>query len=344
MLTSIAEMPLVSIVTPAYNHEPFIGACIESVLRQDYTRWEQIIIDDGSTDGTAEAVRRYSDPRIRYVYQPNQGIEALAHTYNRALGMAQGSLIAILEGDDTWPAEKLSRQIPCFGDPEVVLAFGEEQDIDVNGRPASGSSGTSRRRMKLPRSVLFNDPVRSATVHLLSIDGLSFIPPSTVVLRRSALEEIGGFQYVPGICPTDIPTFIRLSLRGKFHYAKEVMGCRRRHLSSATLQFLQAMSTTPAKFILAQAESPDLGLSEQQRDRIKRSWRGRASTAEFTTGRIRLLERKWVEARHHFSRAIRPGRPRILAAAAMGWALSWFHCDLEGLFQLAGRSPLKSSD
>lgn len=344
MLNSIADVPLVSIVTPAYNHEKFIGDCIESVLRQQYTHWEQIIIDDGSTDGTAEVVRRFSDPRIRYVHQANQGIEALAHTYNRALGMARGSLIAILEGDDAWPAGKLSQQVPYFADPAVVLAFGEERDIDVNGRLASGRSGTSRRRMKLPRSILFNDPIRSATVRLLSIDGLSFIPPSTVVLRRSALEEIGGFQYVPGICPTDIPTFIKLSLMGKFCYTNDVIGYRRRHLSSATLQFLQPMSTTPAKFILERADSPDLGLSEEQRNRIKRSWRGKASAMEFTTGRMRLLERRWVEARHHFSRALRPGRPPILAAAAIGWALSWFHRDLEGLFQLAGRIPLKSSD
>jgi hypothetical protein len=335
---------LVSIVTPAYNHEKFIGACIESVLRQEYTHWEQIIIDDGSTDRTGDMVRRFSDPRIRYVHQANQGIEALAHTYNRALGMAQGSLIAILEGDDVWPAGKLSAQVPCFSDAAVVLAFGEEQDIDVAGRPASGSSRTSRRRRKLPRSVLFNDPVRSATVHLLSVEGLSFIPPSTVVLRRSALEEIGGFQYVPGICPTDIPTFLQLSRLGKFHYAKQVLGCRRRHLSSATLQFLQSMSTTPAKFILERAESSDLGLSQQQRDKIRKSWRGNTSAMEFTTGRMRLLDRKWGEARRHFSRAIRPGGPRILAAAAIGWALSWFHRDLEGLFQLAGRAPLKSSD
>jgi len=335
---------LISIITPTFNHEQFIGACIESVLAQDYSRWEQIVIDDGSTDRTAEVVRNFSDPRIRYLYQPNQGIEALAHTYNRALESAKGSLIAILEGDDAWPARKLSTQLSHFDDPDVVLAFGEEQDIDANGVAASSSSRTSRRRMKLPRSVLFNRPIRSAIPHLLRAEGLSFIPPATVVIRRSALEQIKGFQYVPGICPTDIPTFIRLALIGNFYYTNDVMGFRRRHARSATFQFLQAMSSTPREFILTQTDSPELRLSEAQRDTIKKSWQLKTSSREFTAGRLCLLERRWAEGRCHLFRAIRPGPPHIVAAAVAGWVLSWFHCDIEGLFQLAGRVPLRPID
>src|SRR4051812_29758132 len=103
--------PLVSVITPTYNHEKFISACIESVMAQTYTKWEQIIIDDGSTDGTAEIIRSYRDPRINYVHQPNQGIEQLAISYNRALEVATGELIGILEGDDTWPDNKLERLV-----------------------------------------------------------------------------------------------------------------------------------------------------------------------------------------------------------------------------------------
>ncbi len=335
---------LVSIITPTYNHDRFIGPCIESVFRQSYENWEMVIIDDGSTDRTAEVISQYRDPRIRYLYQENQGIEALAHTYNRALGIATGSLIAILEGDDAWPNNKLAAQVPRFDDPDIVLAFGEETDIDVNGRPANSASRTSRRRRKLPRSVLFNEPVRSSTGYLLTMEGQSFIPPATVVIRRSALEAIGGFQYVSGICPTDVPTFLRLSRVGEFHYTQEVMGLRRRHSSSATLQFLQPMSSTPQDFIFTQIDSPELGLEETQRTAIKKSWQSRSSAREFTSGRLCLLEHDWVEARQHFIRAFHPGQPRIFAGAVAGWLLSWFHADLEGLFQLAGRVPLKPSE
>jgi GT2 family glycosyltransferase len=341
---SIDSRKLVSIVTPVYNHGRFIAACIESVLGQSYQDWELLIIDDGSADGTAEVIRRYSDPRIRYFHQENRGIEALAHTYNRALALARGELIAILEGDDTWPSHKLAAQVARFDDPEIVLAFGEETDIDVHDRRAKSSSRTSRRRRKLPWSILFNDPVRSSTPHLLTMEGQSFIPPVTVVIRKSALEAIGGFQYVPGICPTDVATFLRLSLVGKFHYTEEVMGFRRRHSSSATLQFLQPMSVTPQEFIFKQIDSSELGLGEKQRAAIKKSWHSRTCAREFTTGRLCLLERDWVKARQHFIRAIHPGQLRILAGAAAGWVLSWFHVNLESLFQLAGRIPLKPSE
>ncbi len=87
--------PLVSIITPTYNHEKFIGTCIESVLKQTYQNWEMIIIDDGSTDKTGFIVAKYNDNRIRYVKQENVGIWKLKGTYNKALNMSSGNLIAL---------------------------------------------------------------------------------------------------------------------------------------------------------------------------------------------------------------------------------------------------------
>ena len=63
--------PLVSIITPTYNHEEYIGTCIDSVLNQTYQNWEMIIIDDGSTDKTGYEVTKYNDDRIKYVKQEN---------------------------------------------------------------------------------------------------------------------------------------------------------------------------------------------------------------------------------------------------------------------------------
>jgi glycosyltransferase involved in cell wall biosynthesis len=142
---SSISSPLVSIITPTYNHEKFIRACIESVLRQTYQNWEQIIIDDGSTDATAQIVREYCDDRIRYYYQENAGIEALAHTYNGALSLARGELVAILEGDDFWPGDKLSRMVPAFENSSVVLAYGEMREADIDGEPAKRMSRTARK-------------------------------------------------------------------------------------------------------------------------------------------------------------------------------------------------------
>ncbi len=117
-------VPAVSVITPTYDHAPFLGQCIESVLGQTFPSWEQIIVDDGSRDGTSDVARRYGDPRIRYVRQDNVGLARLPETYNRALSMCRAPLVAILEGDDYWPPDKLQALEPAFEDPGVVLAYG----------------------------------------------------------------------------------------------------------------------------------------------------------------------------------------------------------------------------
>jgi|SRR5215472_9828532 len=340
-ILSASVGPLVSVITPAFNHESFIGACIESVLSQTYPHWEQIIIDDGSTDRTRELVREYSDLRIRLVEQPHQGIEALASTYNRALSTAKGSLIAILEGDDTWPTDKLATMVAVFRDPGTVLAFGDAHDMDDKGVVANWRTRTSRSRALLPKSIFFNDPVRSATSYLLSSGGQSFIPPSTVVIRRNALESIGGFQHVTGIGPVDVPTFARLSLMGKFGYFPQVLGYRRRHLNSATVQYLEPMSNTARDFALAAATDSVFGLTAAERKSVEESWRATPFTAAFWLGRICLINGHTKEARRHFAAAMGARDFRMVLASVIGWGLSWARCDMEGLARFAGQSTLK---
>jgi len=336
--------PLVSIITATYNHEEYVGACIESVLRQTYENWEQIIIDDGSTDRTAEIVRRYRDGRIKYVCQQNRGIEALAQTYNQALTLSKGSLIAILEGDDTWPGGKLRKMVPVFSAGDVVLAYGEMQEIDPEGNSARRISRTSRTRRKLPRSILFNDPVPCAATYMLSVHGHSLIPPATVVIRRSALEAIGGFQYVPNQCFVDFPTFIRLVFEGKFVYLPEVMGHRRMHSASATVQHVRRMATASREHLSVLLRDPRFSLTSADRKAIEKDWQSLVCGEEFALGRLRLLEKRWRDSRSHFSHALRLSDPRTSASAVVGWILSWLHCDLEVLFRLAGRAPQKAAE
>jgi glycosyltransferase involved in cell wall biosynthesis len=100
--------PLVSVITPTYNHERYIAACVESVFGQTYPYWEQVIVDDGSEDGTLEVLSRYRDDRLRVVRLPHRGLAHLGETYNVALAHARGDLIAILEGDDFLPLHRYS--------------------------------------------------------------------------------------------------------------------------------------------------------------------------------------------------------------------------------------------
>ncbi|MGB7570995.1 MAG: glycosyltransferase family 2 protein, partial [Methanothrix sp.] len=72
-----------------------------------YVAWEQIIIDDGSSDQTGEIILKYNDDRIKYIRQEHKGIWRLSEAYNQALQLSNGDYIAILEGDDFWPPNKL---------------------------------------------------------------------------------------------------------------------------------------------------------------------------------------------------------------------------------------------
>jgi hypothetical protein len=336
--------PLVSIITPTYNHEKFIRDCIESVLQQTYREWEQVIIDDGSTDRTAEIVRSIGDSRIRYIHQENKGIEALPHTYNRALGTCSGDLVAILEGDDIWPPEKLSSLLPSFLQHNVVLAYGAVADVAANGKWSGRLGRSVRKRMQLPKRILCNDPPGTATRYMLRADGVDLVPPSTVVIRRAALDSIGGFQYCPGLCVTDFPTFVRLSLAGNFYYRPEVMGYRRRHSGSATFNNLMQIQFRAHEFVQQLLHDRTLSVSVADQVEIEDTWKRSKARLEFTAGRVSLAREDWRAARGHFVQALSPRSPRVLLPAVAGWCLSWLRCDLEGLFSVGGIANLSETD
>ena len=104
-------MPLVSVITPAYNAAAFIGDAIRSVQAQSFQEWEMIVVDDCSGDGTGAVVERFAseDPRIRLIRRAENGGSAASR--NIALKAATGRYIAFLDADDLWLPEKLERQL-----------------------------------------------------------------------------------------------------------------------------------------------------------------------------------------------------------------------------------------
>ena len=99
------ELVKISVIIPCYNHGHFLCNALDSVLAQTFGQWEAIVIDDGSTDTTAEVAGGYSDMRIRYIYQDNAGLSAAR---NRGIYAAKGGYLAFLDADDEWEAEFLS--------------------------------------------------------------------------------------------------------------------------------------------------------------------------------------------------------------------------------------------
>jgi glycosyltransferase involved in cell wall biosynthesis len=124
--------PLVSALVAAYNAEPFIEQALRSALDQDWPALEVIVVDDGSTDGTAAVVEAIGDPRIRLIRQANQGA---CGAVNTALAAARGELLALLDADDVWPAGKLRAQWAVLRErPEVGLVYGDMTVIDADGQ------------------------------------------------------------------------------------------------------------------------------------------------------------------------------------------------------------------
>lgn len=125
-------MPRVSVIMPAYNAEKYIGAAVESVLTQIWQNWELIVINDGSTDSTAEAVKAHGDSRIVLISQENQG-EAAAR--NAGLQRARGRYIGFLDADDLYLPNALSDHVSFLErHPELDVSFSDGYFCDALGR------------------------------------------------------------------------------------------------------------------------------------------------------------------------------------------------------------------
>ena len=123
--------PRVTCVIPSYDYGGYIARALDSVFAQTYPREliEIVVVDDGSTDDTADVVRAYGDS-VRYVHKENGGLNSAV---DRGIAEATGDLIAILDADDTWPEDKVERQVALLESrPEVGLVYGDMEVIDAD--------------------------------------------------------------------------------------------------------------------------------------------------------------------------------------------------------------------
>jgi glycosyltransferase involved in cell wall biosynthesis len=138
---------LVSIITPCYNSEKFIGTTINSVLDQSYTNWEMIIVDDLSTDNSVKIIEKQQtkDIRIKCIRLTKNSGAAVCR--NTAIKIASGRYIAFLDSDDLWVASKLEKQIGFMKANNSVLSFGCYQKIDEAGNLIADSSVFAKEKI-----------------------------------------------------------------------------------------------------------------------------------------------------------------------------------------------------
>jgi glycosyltransferase involved in cell wall biosynthesis len=317
----MTKEPLISIITPTYNHEDFIGECIESVLAQDYHNWEQIIIDDGSTDSTERVVSKYKDERIKYINQENKGIWNLNESYNKALKTSKGELIAILEGDDFWPPSKLSTQLKSFEDQNVVLSWGNVSVTNNKGRIIELSRQNFLDNESLPSKLILKKLFLN-----------NFIPACTVMCKKDALIEIGGFKQPENSPCVDYSTWLQLACTGNFFYLNEMLGYWRRHENQTTLAKKWEMITANKNYSIYFFET----LPQNEKDRIgikvgdiQNEKQHALAALYFHRGRFALHERDWKLAKKNFKKAVNDGNFYLKTKAIIGIIFSQLKLNFE---------------
>lgn len=203
--------PLISVLTPAYNEEAFLGANLESVKRQRYRNVEHVVVDDGSTDATPEILADYeSEYDLRWESKSNEG---LAPTLNRAAELADGEYVVWLNADDVlYGADALATVAEAFqASPEADLLYGSYALINADGRVQYVQAPFPWFR--------WNQLTRTCY-------------GAFIFMRREILADglDTAFDHVP-----DYELYLRKAEEGnRFEYVDEVLFCHRRHADTKT--------------------------------------------------------------------------------------------------------------
>lgn len=314
-----------SIITPTYEHGAYVVECLSSALAQTVGDWELILVDDGSTDETVPRARSVTDERFRIVTREHTGIERLADTYNAALALCRGTYVGVLEGDDRWRSTKIAVQLPVLRDPSVVLTFARYATIGAHGN-------------------VLAEPVLPAPAPRRPFDALpallldSFIEMGTTMIRRDALEAIGGFRQHPGHRHVDHATFLALAERGSFVGTEDLVYEWRRHAGSFTVQATTAAWNFEGPRLCMRHA---LDVRRRHRERtdlpsehaIVTSWSKVLARRYWHAGRVLQARRQWGHARRLFIAGWKIGAASMRQRALLGAGIvaSVLRIDLERL-------------
>ncbi len=293
--------PKVSVIIPAFNCARYIADAIDSVLAQTYQDLEIIVVDDGSTDGTGEVVRRYGD-RVRYIRQKNRGPSGAKNTGIQA---ARGEYISTLDGDDLWMPDRLEKLVPLLDQqPELGFAYGDCYRIDetpdhVWQQTAFQIHGGARRGWVLERLVMVN-----------------FVPSQSVIIRRSALDAVGLFDETYRI-GEDWDLWLRLAARYPVDFIPDVVAMRRQHTQNITNNSDVTMMSNAVSILrnLKQREPEAVA-------RIRQAYHRALAQAHFLSGVACVNDGDRRRGRAEIARSMRYAPTHLKAYA--WWLLSWF--------------------
>ena len=206
--------PLVSVIIPTFNAARYITCAVDSALAQTYSPIEVIVVDDGSTDNTAQVLDPYKSSNVRYIFQRNSG--SVGAVRNRGIREARGEFLAFLDADDLWLPEKLEQQIPVLlSNPKVGLVH---SNFDYLDEETGRMFAITRPRHKLVGRCYTRLFFRNT------------IFASSVVLRRECLDDVGIFDEEIPSGVEDYDLWLRVARQYEFAYVSRRLEIGRAHV------------------------------------------------------------------------------------------------------------------
>ncbi len=195
----MTDRPLVSIIVPVYNAEPYIADTIRRVLDQTYENWELLLADDASRDGSVSCIEPFlSDQRIRLIRIPENA--GAANARNTGIGEAKGELIAFLDADDVWDRTKLEKQVAFLLEKDAVFTFTSYEFGDTKAQPTGRIVHAPEKltyREALSRTVIFTSTVMFRLDH----------PCGGITLRKEDIR-------MPAVASEDTATWWKILRMG----------------------------------------------------------------------------------------------------------------------------------
>lgn len=232
-----AGQPLVSIIVPCYNTGRYLNTAITSALRQANANVEVLVIDDGSTDNSAEVAHSFKDERLRYIYQENQGLSAARNTGMRE---ARGAFFSFLDADDWLLPEKTETQVAFLQQhPEIGLVTGEYFRCDENG-------------LELSRGCSVPGPVDRAELLVASLWHVC-----AAMVRREWAERVGPFD-ISLKAGEDWDYFCRLAIAGCRMEVLPGLVCAYRTLPGSMSSNYRQQTANMARVVEKSFSNPEL--------------------------------------------------------------------------------------
>jgi glycosyltransferase involved in cell wall biosynthesis len=275
----------VSAIIPVYNRAHLIAAAIDSVLGQSRPVAEIIVVDDGSTDGTADVVARYG-PRVHLIRQANGGPGAAR---NRGMKQAAGDYIAFLDSDDLWPANKNELQLDYFAHhPEVEFIFGDMANF-------SGDEHASEAEIKnreLHDYFATNGGGLDRLLECLITENV--VPTPTVMFHRDVMTKVGWFDETLQIAE-DLDYWFRVAATCRCGFINAILCHRRRHEGNLINDWVKRTQTLAV--VLSRLE----GMATLTPG-ARRALKVKLQATHYDLGSYFLKQRRFTEARQHLQR------------------------------------------